>query len=196
MPATISHVKMVKILHYYFTGMSQPTIAQKYFINQSTVSRYVEKFKEEASAKGITVVAEEYQVMNEVSALRSLATDLYKSKTSAEEAKSGEYDPGFLVEIILGQLSGSTLDKLGCEYYGAEFVMLKRSQKLIQGSGLTGKIPLRCPDCGESLKTVVKTPLGSTLKKVIVTRKPTLEKPGIPSSEGSPPDHPETGKQA
>ncbi len=110
--------------------------------------------------------------------------------------KSGEYDPGFLVDIILGQLSGNILDKLGCENCGAEFVMLKRSQKLIQGSGLTGKIPLRCPDCGESLKTVVKTPLGSTLKKVIVTGKPTLEKPGTPSPEGRPPDHPETGKQA
>lgn len=114
--------------------------------------------------------------------------------TLIEAAKTGDYDPGFLVDTVLGQLSGSTLDQLGCDYCGAEFVMLKRGQKVIQGAGLTEKTPTRCPDCGELLKTVVKTPLGLTLKKVIITKMPTLKKPGA-----TPPDEknlagPEAGK--
>ena len=114
--------------------------------------------------------------------------------TLIKEAKTGNYDPGFLVDIVLGQLSGSTLDQLGCDYCGAEFVMLKRRQKAIQGSGLTEKTPMRCPDCGESLKTVVKTPLGSTLKKVIITGIPTLKKPGATSSDEENLAGPEAGK--
>ncbi len=115
--------------------------------------------------------------------------------TLTKEAKTGNYDPGFLVDIVLGQLSGSTLDKLGCDYCGAEFIMLKRRQKVVQGAGLTEKTPMRCPDCGEVSKTVVKTPLGSTLKKVIITGTPTLEKSGQHQpKEETQTDQPEAGK--
>ncbi len=89
MPTKISDVKAAKIMHHYFTGMPQPKIAQKCHVNQSTVSRCAKKFEEEASAKGIVSVAKEHQIMSEVTALRSLAVDLYKSKVSIEEAKSG-----------------------------------------------------------------------------------------------------------
>ena len=62
--------------------------------------------------------------------------------------------------------------------------MLQRRQKVIKDTGLTGKTPKRCPDCGELLKTVVKIPLDSTFKKVIITAIPTLEKSGTtPSNE-------------
>ncbi len=72
--------------------------------------------------------------------------------------------------------------------------MLKRRQKVTQGSGLIEKTPMRCADCRESLKTAVKTPLGSTLKKVIITGKATLEKSRTPSPEEKNSDHPEASK--
>jgi len=93
------------------------------------------------------------------------------------EVKKGKYDPGFMVNTILNELSGGILDQLTCLYCGAEFVMLKRRQKAIHGGQLPGKVPMQCPDCGEVVKVVVKTPLSVTLKKVIVSKKPVLKKP-------------------
>jgi len=104
--------------------------------------------------------------------------------TLVDEAKTGKYDSGFLVNVILGELSGGTLDWLVCQYCEAEFVMLKRRQKGIQGVQLPGKVPMRCPDCGELEKVDVKTPLAVTLKKVIVSGKPVLlKKPGETTPE-------------
>ncbi|HUT68404.1 MAG TPA: hypothetical protein VMW86_07645 [Dehalococcoidales bacterium] len=81
------------------------------------------------------------------------------------EAKKGKYDPGFMVNTILNELSGGILDQLTCLYCGAEFVMLKRRQKAIHGGQSPGKVPMQYPDCGEVVKVVVKTPLSITLKK-------------------------------
>ena len=81
------------------------------------------------------------------------------------EAKKGKYDPGFMVNTILNELSGDILDQLTCLYCGAEFVMLKRRQKAIHGGQLPEKVPMQYPDCGEVVKVVVKTPLSITLKK-------------------------------
>ena len=89
MTAKISHVKASKILHHYFGGMPQLKTAQKCGVNQATVCRCAAKFEKEAADKGILEAAKEYGIMNEVTALRSLATELYKSKASVEEAKSG-----------------------------------------------------------------------------------------------------------
>jgi len=89
MPIPIFQVKMTKVLHLYFSGFPQMKIGEKCGIHQSTASRYAQKFVEKASAKGIVAAAKEYGIMEEVMALRSLATELYKSKTSIEEAKSG-----------------------------------------------------------------------------------------------------------
>jgi len=94
-----------------------------------------------------------------------------------KEAKKGKYDPGFIVNTILKQLSGSILDQLTCLYCGAEFIMLKRGQKAIHRGQLVGKLSMLCPDCGEVSKVIVKTPLSVTLKEVIVSKKPTLKKP-------------------
>ncbi len=96
---------------------------------------------------------------------------------------SGPYDPGLIVDRVLDQLSGNTLDGLGCGYCGAEFVMLKRKQKGMQGKQLTGNPSMYCPDCGGSSKIVVKKRLGSTLNKVIITGIPTLKKPGTTSPD-------------
>jgi hypothetical protein len=311
--AKISHVKAAKILHHYFGGMPQLKIAQKCAVNQATICRCAEKFKKEVAAKGILEAAKGYEIMEEVSALRSLGVELYKSKATVEEARSGlkilnlfnslgvppeeyktlaktvskvkdpdfvkgamnliklevatgksyadvvseyqqlgdeigerqqailalkeqkeiqdldtkkaaagqkfqlfeaflglvavrsgteiekfqkfvptlvdeaktgKYDSGFLVNVILGELSGGTLDWLVCQYCEAEFVMLKRRQKGIQGVQLPGKVPMRCPDCGELVKVIVKTPLAVTLKKAIVSVTTVLlKKPGETTPE-------------
>ena len=100
------------------------------------------------------------------------------------EAETGKYAPGFMVNTILGGLSGGTLDQLVCQYYGAEFVMLKRRQKAIQSGQLPGKAPIRCPDCGEVVQVFIEKPLAETLKKVIVSGKPVLlKKPGDTTPE-------------
>ncbi len=89
MTVKISQPKTTKILHLYFTGMPQPKIAQKCGVNQATVSRCAAKFQEEAAVQGIVAASKEHGIMDEVIALRSLATELYKSKATVEEAKSG-----------------------------------------------------------------------------------------------------------
>jgi predicted nucleic acid-binding Zn-ribbon protein len=88
-PIQISHVKMTKVLHLYFSGFPQMKIGEKCGIHQSTASRYAQKFEEKASAEGIVAAGKECGIMEAVMALRSLATELYKSKMSIEEAKSG-----------------------------------------------------------------------------------------------------------
>jgi DNA-directed RNA polymerase subunit RPC12/RpoP len=95
------------------------------------------------------------------------------------------------VNIILTELSGNILDKLGCKSCGAEFVMLKRSQKVLQDTKLSDKTPIHCPDCGGSLGMFVKTPLGSTLKNVIITGQPILKKQEATSKDQENPAGPE-----
>jgi DNA-directed RNA polymerase subunit RPC12/RpoP len=119
----------------------------------------------------------------------SLRTAHTKSHTASS------HDPGFLVDTVLGQLSGGTLDRIRCGFCGAEFVMLKRAQKAVQGTGPSKKTPMRCPDCGVSSETVVITSLGSTLKKVIVKGIPTLEiSRTTPPKKENQSDQPESGK--
>ena len=77
MTAKISYVKAAKVLHHYFGGMPQLKIAQKYGVNQATVSRCAAKFEKEAADKGILGAAKEYAIMEEVSGLRSLCPDTF-----------------------------------------------------------------------------------------------------------------------
>jgi hypothetical protein len=93
--------------------------------------------------------------------------------TLVKKTKTGHYDSGLLVNTVLGQLSGGTLDRISCDNCGVEFVMLKRAQKAVQMTWLSNK--MTCPDCGGSLKTEVIIPLGATQKNIIMTGKPTLE---------------------
>ncbi len=107
------------------------------------------------------------------------------------EAQTGKYDPGFMVNTILGELSGGTLDRLVCGSCGAEFVMLKRGQKVAHGFHLPGNVPERCPDCPMPKMVFVNKPLAATLVKVIVSGKPVLsKKPGeTPPEEKSQSDN-------
>lgn len=89
MTVQISPQKATKILQHFFKGMPQPEIAKKCGVNQATVSRYASRLKADADDIGIIAAAKEYGVMHEVDSLRSLATELYKNKLTADEAKEG-----------------------------------------------------------------------------------------------------------
>ena len=100
------------------------------------------------------------------------------------EAKTGKYDPGFMVNTILGELSGGTLDRLVCGSCGAEFVMLKRGQKAAHGFHLQANVPERCPDCPMPKSVFVDKPLAVTVAKVIVSGIPVMsKKPGETTAE-------------
>jgi len=58
-------------------------------LDQSSISHYSSRFKERAAEVGILAAGKEYQVMNEVESLRSLAVELYKSKLTVDEARQG-----------------------------------------------------------------------------------------------------------
>jgi hypothetical protein len=100
------------------------------------------------------------------------------------EAQTGKYDPGFMVNTILGELSGGTLEQLVCGNCGAEFVMLKRGQKAAHGFHLQANVPERCPDCPMPKLVFVDKPLAVTVAKVIVSGIPVLsKKPGETTPE-------------
>lgn len=85
----ISPHKISRIFRYYFKGVTQPVIARKVGVNQSTVSLYVSAFKEMAEDIGLTAAGKEFEVFNEVDELRSLSVELYKAKLTTEDAKQG-----------------------------------------------------------------------------------------------------------
>lgn len=87
------------------------------------------------------------------------------------EAKTGKYNPGLLVDVILNTLSGNTLEHLICQTCKAEFIMLNRGQKAMAVAHLPGDIPKWCPDCSAFGTMEAKAPLAETLKKVIFSKK-------------------------
>jgi len=102
MTVSLSPQKISKILRLYFSGMTQPNIAKKSGVDQSTVSHYGSKFKKRAGEIGLLAAGKEYAVFEEVDGLRSLSIELSKAKFSVEEAKEG-------VKII------KTFNELGVE---------------------------------------------------------------------------------
>ncbi len=89
MTVQLSPHKISRIYRYYFKGETQPVIARKVGVDQSTVSLYASAFKEMAEDIGLTAAGEEFEVFIEVDGLRSLAVELYKAKLTAEDAKQG-----------------------------------------------------------------------------------------------------------
>ena len=89
MPQKLSPYKVSKMLALYFEGYSQSEIANKLKIHQSTISLHVAKFEYSSEQQGLEAAGEEFNVMNEVEALHSLAAELGKAKLTAEEAKIG-----------------------------------------------------------------------------------------------------------
>ena len=89
MTVRLSPHKVSKILRGYFSGLPQTKIAKAAGVDQSSISHYASRFKEEAADIGILAAGRGYQVLNEVESLRSLSVELYKSKLTAEDAKRG-----------------------------------------------------------------------------------------------------------
>ena len=89
MSQKLSPYKVSKMLALHFEGYSQSEIANKLKVDQSTVSLHVGKFRFLSEQQGLEAAGEEFNVMDEVEALHSLAAELKKSKLTAEEAKIG-----------------------------------------------------------------------------------------------------------
>ena len=89
MTQKISPNKISKMMALYFEGYSQSAIANKLNVDQSTVSLHVSKLKSLVDQQGIKAAGEEFDIMNTVEALHSLAAELKKSKITVEEAKVG-----------------------------------------------------------------------------------------------------------
>ena len=89
MTQKISPNKISKMMALYFEGYSQSAIANKLNIDQSTVSLHVSMFKSLVDQQGIKAAGEEFDIMNIIDALHSLAAELKKSKSTVEEAKVG-----------------------------------------------------------------------------------------------------------
>jgi len=89
MTVKLSPHKVSKMLRLYFLGLPQVKIGKKSGVKQSTVSHYATEFKERAEEVGLLATAKEYGIMEEVEALRSLASELYKIKLTPDDAKEG-----------------------------------------------------------------------------------------------------------
>lgn len=89
MTVRLSPQKVSKILRNYFSGVPQCDIAKKAAVDQSTVSIYSSRFKQRGSEVGLLAAGEEFEVFNEINALRSLSAELFKNKLTVEEANQG-----------------------------------------------------------------------------------------------------------
>jgi predicted transcriptional regulator len=89
MTVALSPQKVSKILRNYFSGMSQCDIAKKVVVDQSTVSIYSSRFKQRVAEVGLLAAGEEFGVLNEINALRSLSAELSRNKLTVEEANQG-----------------------------------------------------------------------------------------------------------
>ncbi len=89
MTVKLSKHKVARILGLYFRGLTQPHIARKVGVDQSTVSVYASRFRARAGQVGLAAAGKEFQVFSEVDSLRSLAVELSNGKLSTEEAMQG-----------------------------------------------------------------------------------------------------------
>ncbi|GAH23457.1 unnamed protein product, partial [marine sediment metagenome] len=89
MTVKISQQKVSRLLKYYFAGMTQPVIAQKLGIDQSSVSLYAKRFSERAAMIGLLAAAKEYNVYKEVRELRNLSVELQQLNLTSEDARDG-----------------------------------------------------------------------------------------------------------
>jgi len=89
MTVKISQPKITKLLKYFFAGLTQPIIAQKLGIDQSSVSLYVKRFGERAAKIGLLEAAKEYNVYKEVSELRNLSVELQQLNLTTGDSLDG-----------------------------------------------------------------------------------------------------------
>jgi predicted transcriptional regulator len=90
MAQELSAHKRSRIADLFFQGYSQPSIAGRLSINQSTVSRCLGECRSIVEQEGIETLEKELgTTMNDFRSLHNLAAELKKSKLSVEEAQIG-----------------------------------------------------------------------------------------------------------
>ena len=89
MTVKLSQHRISRLLKYYFAGMTQPVIAKKLGIDQSSVSLYAKRFSERAAMIGLLEAAKEYNVYNEIGELRNLSVEMQKYNLTTEDAREG-----------------------------------------------------------------------------------------------------------
>ena len=89
MTVRLSPQKVSKLMKLFLSGLSQPSIAKKVGVDQSTVSLYASRFKETVADIGLLAAGKEFGVFNEVDALRSLSVELSQAHLTVEEAREG-----------------------------------------------------------------------------------------------------------
>lgn len=122
MTVRLSPHKVSKILRDYFSGIPQLKIAKAAAVDQSSISHYTSRLKERAAEVGILAAGKEYQVLNEVEALRSLSAELYKSKLTVEEAKQGHNIIKAFLELGISPEQHTVLIKVCKEIGDPNFV--------------------------------------------------------------------------
>jgi len=130
MTTRISPHMVSKILRDYFYGVPQTKIAKGAAIDQSSVSHYASRFIKMAAKVGIPAAGKEYQVIDEVEALRSLSVELYKSKLTVEEARQGHNIIKAFLKLGIGPEQHLTLIEVCQKVANSGFVeaALKLSQ--------------------------------------------------------------------
>jgi len=90
MAQELSSHKRSRIVGLFFQGHSQPSIASRLGINQSTVSRCLSEFRSIVEQEGVETLEKELgTMMNDFRSLHNLAAELKKSKLSVEETHIG-----------------------------------------------------------------------------------------------------------
>ena len=89
MPAGISRPKESEIIRLYLQGASQTEMAKKAGVSQSTASKSISEFKEDASKSSLDEACSRRGLGSELNQLRSLSVDLRKTETTVSQAKRG-----------------------------------------------------------------------------------------------------------
>ena len=89
MTVKLSRLKANKIIRLLFHGLTQVSIAKRTGVDQSTISIYYSSFKEIAENEGLLNAGKEFEMEDEVDALRSLAVEMANARMTSEEARIG-----------------------------------------------------------------------------------------------------------
>jgi len=147
MPKKISPFKVSKIIAYYLNGYSQPEIASKLNIDQSTVSKQISKFKAYAEQYGINAAIEEYGVMDIFDKLGIKEKDYQDVIQAATKMKT----EGFISSAVeLNKLEQST----GMTYKDIFDKAVKTNQQLEQKQVQLNEVTGKLNACEEDLTAI------------------------------------------
>jgi len=135
MTVRLSPQKVSKVLRNYFSGMSQCEIAKKAGVDQSTVSIYSSRFKQRATEVGLLAAGKEFNVLNEVDALRSLSVELSRNNLTVEEANEGLKIMNTFMKLGVSPEQHTTLVRLCKEVNDPSFIRAALKLSRIESEG-------------------------------------------------------------